>query len=120
MSVADDSATMVRVGGDIFYTGQSIGQGINMAADACNWIIGDEEDDEDAEPPVDEEVFTQTQGLLRRGASRSRSSSAEERNAFASRSIREQPSGSSDSIRSLRRGASRSRSVSPFKKNPKK
>ena len=39
MSVADDLATMARVGGDIlYYTGQSIGQGINMAVDAYNWM----------------------------------------------------------------------------------
>ena len=54
------------------------------------------------EPPNDEVVFTQTQGLIMRGASRGRSASPEE-----------QPSGSNDAIRLLRRGASRSRSKSP-------
>ena len=110
MSIADDLATMARVGGNIiYYTGQGIGQGINVAVDAYNWINeGDE--DEDVEPPIDEEVFTRTQGLMRRGASRSRSPSPQE----------EQPSGSSDAIRLLRRGASRSRSETPPKKNPKK
>ena len=109
MSIADDLATMARVGGNIiYYTGQGIGQGIGMAVDAYNWI-NEEEDDEEPEPPIDEEVFTQTQGLLRRGASRSRSASPEER-----------ASGSNDAIRLLRRGASRSRSSTPPKKNPKK
>ena len=108
MSIADDLATMARVGGNItYYTGQGIGQGIGMAVDAYNWI-NEEEDDEEPEPPIDEEVFTQTQGLLRRGASRSRSASPEER-----------ASGSNDAIRLLRRGASRSRSSTPPKKNPK-
>ena len=102
MSIADDLATMARVGGNIvYYTGQGIGQGINMAVDAYNWI-NEEEDDEDVEPPIDEEVFTQTQGLLRRGASRSRSASPEE-----------QASGSNQPMRLLRRGASRSRSLTP-------
>ena len=112
MSIADDLATMARVGGNIiYYTGQGIGQGIGMAIDAYNWINEDNEDDEDEEPepPVDEEVFTQTQGLLRRGASRSRSPEREE-----------QASGSNDAIRLLRRGAGRSRSETPPKKNPKK
>ena len=112
MSIADDLATMARVGGNIIcYTRQGIGQGINVAVDAYNWMNeGDEdnEDDEDVEPPVDEEVFTQTQGLMRRGASRSRSP---EQN--------EQASGSNDAIRLLRRGASRSRSQTPPKKNKK-
>ena len=107
MSIADDLATMARVGGNIiYYTGQGIGQGINMAVDAYNWW-NEDEDDEDVEPPIDEEVFEQTQGLMRRGASRSRSPE-------------ERASGSNDAIRLLRRGASRSRSISPTKKNPKK
>ena len=107
MSIADDLATMARVGGNIiYYTGQGIGQGINMAIDAYNWMNDDNEDDEEPEPPIDEEVFTQTQGLLRRGASRSRSNSPYNE---------EQPSGSSDAIRLLRRGASRSRSSTPKK-----
>ena len=66
MSIADDLATMARVGGNIiYYTGQRIGQGINVGVDAYNWMNEgeeDNEDDEDVEPPVDEEVFTQTQG----------------------------------------------------------
>ena len=121
MSIADDLATMTRVGGNIiYYTGQGIGQGINMAVDAYNWLNeGDEDasaeglasirDDEEPEPPIDEEVFEQTQGLMRRGASRSRSPSPEER-----------ASGSNDAIRLLRRGASRSRSSSPTKKTKSK
>ena len=110
MSIADDLATMARVGGNIiYYTGQGIGQGIGMAIDTYNWINDDNEDENEPEPPIDEEVFMQTQGLLRRGASRSRSPSPEER-----------ASGSNQAMRLLRRGASRSRSISPPKKNPKK
>ena len=122
MSIADDLATMARVGGNIiYYTGQGIGQGINMAIDAYNWMNEeDDEDDEDVEPPIDasadasrgirdEEVFENTQRMIRRGASRSRSPSPEE-----------QASGSNQAIRLLRRGASRSRSETPPKKNPKK
>ena len=117
MSLADDLATMARVGGNIlYYTGQGIGQGINMAVDAYNWW-NDEDDNEEPErnafasrsirePPIDEEVFEQTQGLMRRGASRSRSPEREE----------EQPSGSNQAMRLMRRGASRSRSISPTKK----
>ena len=101
MSIADDLATMARVGGNvIYYTGQGIGQGIGMAIDAYNWINDNEEEDEDIQPPVDEEVFQTTQGILRRGASRSRSPE-------------ERASGSNDAIRLLRRGASRSRSETP-------
>ena len=104
MSIADDLATMARVGGNIiYYTGQGIGQGINMAVDTYNWLNDNEEDDEEPEPPIDEEVFEQTQGLMRRGASRSHSPE-------------ERASGSADAIRLLRRGASRSRSTSPTKK----
>ena len=110
MSIADDLATMARVGGNIiYYTGQGIGQGINMAVDAYNWINENEEEDEEPEPPIDEEVFENTQRIMRRGASRSRSPSPEE-----------QASGSNDAIRLLRRGASRSRSETPPKRNPKK
>ena len=95
MSIADDLATMARVGGNvIYYTGQGTGrvggglasfaeasrQGIGMAIDAYNWINDNEEDDnEDTQPPIDEE----------------------------------QASGSNDAIRLLRRGASRSRSETP-------
>ena len=117
MSIADDLATMARVGGNIiYYTGQGIGQGINMAVDTYNWLNDNEEDDEEPEQPIDaspearelrdardEEVFEQTQGLMRRGASRTRSPE-------------ERASGSADAIRLLRRGASRSRSTSPTKK----
>ena len=110
MSIADDLATMARVGGNIFfYTGQGIGQGINMAIDAYNWMNDDNEDDEEPEPPIDEEVFENTQRIIRRGASRSRSPSPEQ-----------QASGNNDAIRLLRRGASRSRSETPPKRNPKK
>ena len=110
MSIADDLATMARAGGNIiYYTGQGIGQGINMAIDAYNWINDDNEDDEDVEAPIDEEVYEQTQGLMRRGASRSRSPSPEER-----------ASGSNQAMRLLRRGASRNRSISPPKKNSNK
>ena len=123
MSIADDLATMARVGGDIlYYTGQSIGQGISMAVDTYNWM-NDYEDEEDdiepernafasrsiREPPIDEEVFEQTQGLMRRGASRSRSPSPQGE---------EQPSGSNQAMRLMRRGASRSRSLTP-KRNKK-
>ena len=108
MSIADDLATMARVGGNtLYYTGQGIGQGIGMAIDAYNWINEDEED-EDIQPPIDEEVFQTTQGIMRRGASRSRSSTPEER-----------ASGSNDAIRLLRRGASRSRSETPPDVNEK-
>ena len=111
MSIADDLATMARVGGDIlYYTGQGIGQGINMAVDAYNWINEDNEEEE-PEPPIDEEVFEQTQRLMRRGASRSRSPEQQQEE--------EQPSGSNQPMRLLRRGASRSRSSTP-KRNSKK
>ena len=107
MSIADDLATMARVGGNIiYYTGQGIGQGIGMAVDAYNWI-SDNEEDEEAEAPIDEEVFETTQGLMRRGASRSRSPE-------------ERASGSNQAIRLMRRGASRSRSESPERKPRKK
>ena len=109
MSIADDLATMARVGGNIiYYTGQGIGQGIGMAIDAYNWNNDNEEEDEDIQPPINEEVFQTTQGLMRRGASRSRSITPEER-----------ASGSNDAIRLLRRGASRSRSETPPDVNKK-
>ena len=58
MSIADDLATMARVGGNvIYYTGQGIGQGIGMATDAYNWINDHEDDDEDVQPPINEEVI---------------------------------------------------------------
>ena len=102
MAIADDLTTMARVGGNIIYsTGQGIGQGIGMAIDAYNWI-NEDEDDEDIQPLIDEEVFQTTQGIMRRGASRSRSNTPEER-----------ASGSNDATRLLRRGASRSRSETP-------
>ena len=89
-----------------------------MAIDAYNWMNDDNDasaeasrgirdDDEDVEPPIDNEVYERTQGLMRRGASRSRSPE-------------ERASGSNDAIRLLRRGASRSRSETPPKRNPKK
>ena len=76
MSIADDLATMARVGGNIiYYTGQGIGQGIGMAIDTYNWINDDNEDGDDAvassgqsrddpEPPIDEEVFENTQQII--------------------------------------------------------
>ena len=78
MSIADDLATMARVGGNmIYYTGQGIGQGIGMAIDAYNWTNDNEEDDnEDTQPPINEEQASGSNDatrLLRRGASRSRS-----------------------------------------------
>ena len=77
MSIADNLATMARVGGNVIYcTGQGIGQGINMAVDAYDWMNEDEED-ENPEAPINEEVFENTQRMTRRGASRSRSSSCE-------------------------------------------
>ena len=103
-----DVATVAKIGGKaIYYIGKGIYQGVKTGIEIYDWL--NEEEDEDVEPPINEEVFTQTQGLLRRGASRSRSPS-----------IEEQPSGSSDAIRLLRRGASRSRSETPPKRNPKK
>ena len=109
MSIADDLTTVARVGGNIiYYTGQGIGQGIGMAIDAYNWINDNEEEDEDIQPPIDEEVFQTTQGIMRRGASRSRSITPEER-----------ASGSNDAIRLLRRVESRSRSETPPDVNKK-
>ena len=106
MSIPDDLATMARVGGNvIYYTGQGIGQGISAVIDAYNWINEDNDEDEQPEAPIDEEVCEQTQGLMRKGASRSRSHTPEER-----------ASGSNDAIRLLRRGASRSRNETPPKK----
>ena len=106
MSISDDLATMARVGGNVIYhTGQGIGQGISAVIDAYSWINEDNDEDEQPEAPIDEEVYEQTQGLMRRGASRSRSMTPEER-----------ASGSNDAIRLLRRGASRSRSETPPKK----
>ena len=68
MSIADDLSTMARVGGNIiYYTGQGIGQGINVAIDAYNCVnVDNEEEDVEPEMPMDEEVFIQTQGLMRR------------------------------------------------------
>ena len=107
MSISDDLATMARVGGNvIYYTGQGIGQGISAVTDAYNWINEDNDEDEQPEAPIDEEVYERTQGLMRRGASRSRQQTPEER-----------ASGSNQAMRLLRRGASRSRSTSPPDKN---
>ena len=141
----DDVATVARIGGKaIYHTGRALGQTIQTGIDAYNWL--NEEDDEDEErnafasrsirepePPIDEEIFEQTQGLMRRGASRSRSRSASRASGEASPSPQgeEQASGSNQPMRLLRRGASRSRSASrasgeasrsatPPKKNPKK
>ena len=122
MSIADDLATMARVGGNIiYYTGQGIGQGIGMAVDAYNWMNEEYDENEEPEPPIDEEIFEQTQVLMRRGASRSRSPSPGERASGSSDGIQRIPSGRSrDAIRLLRRGASRSRSETPPRRNPKK
>ena len=119
MSIADDLATMARAGGNIlYYTGQGIGQGINMAVDAYNWWNEEDDENEEPEPPIDEEKFQQTQGLMRRGASRSRSPSPqeEEQPSGSGDGIQRIPSGRSrDAIILLRRGASRSRSNTPKK-----
>ena len=105
MSISDDLATMARVGGNvIYYTGQGIGQGISAVIDAYNWINEDNDEDEQPEAPIDEEVYERTQGLMRRGASRSRSQTPEER-----------ASSSNQAMRLIRRGASRSRSSTPKK-----
>ena len=119
MSIADDLATLARVGGNIiYYTGQGIGQGVNMAIDAYNWW-NEENENEEPEAPIDGEVYERTQGLMRRGASRSRS--PEERASGSSDGIQRIPSGRSrDAIRLLSRGASRSRSETPPKSYPKK
>ena len=102
-----DMATIAKIGGKaLYYTGKGIHQGLKTGIEIYDWL--NEEDDEEPEPPINEEVFTQTQGLLRRGASRSRSPS-----------IEEQPSGSNQAMRLLRRGASRSRSSTPPKKKSK-
>ena len=99
-----DVATVAKIGGKaIYHTGRALGQTIQTGIEIYDWL--NEEEDEEPEPPINEEVFTQTQGLLRRGASRSRSPSTEE-----------QPSGSNQAMRLLRRGASRSRSSTPKKK----
>ena len=66
MSIEGDLATMARVGGNTtYYTGQGIGQELGMAIDAYTWINEKEEDDnEDIQPPIDEEVYETTQGIL--------------------------------------------------------
>ena len=128
MSIADDLATVARVGGNvIYYTGQGIGQGISAVIDAYNWINEDNDEDEQPEAPIDEEVYEQTQGLMRRGASRSRSQSsrasgeatrlAREASDEASQTPEERASSSNQAMRLIRRGASRSRSETPPKKN---
>ena len=102
----NDIATVAKIGGKaIYHTGRALGQTIQTGIDIYNTLNPEEDEDEDIEAPIPEEVFTQTQGLLRRGASRSRSPSTEE-----------QASGSNDAMRLLRRGASRSRSSTPKKK----
>ena len=70
----------------------------------------EDEEDDDIEPPIDEEVFENTQQLIRRGASRSRSPEQQGE---------EQPSGSNQAMRLIRRGASRLRSSTPLKRNKK-
>ena len=50
-----------------------------MTVDAYTWLNeGDEEDNVEPEPSIDEEVLEQMQGLMRRGANRSHSPSPEE------------------------------------------
>ena len=101
----NDVANVVRIGGKaVYHTGRALGQTIQTGIDIYNSLNPDDED-EDIEAPIPEEVFIQTQGLLRRGSSRSRSP---ENN--------EQASGSNDAMRLLTRGASRSRSSTPKKK----
>ena len=74
MSISDDLATMARVRGNVIYhTGQGIGKGISAVIDAYNWINEDNDEEEEIQPPINEEVYEQTQGLMRRGGSRSRS-----------------------------------------------
>ena len=120
-----DVATVAKIGSKaLYYTGKGIYQGVKTGIEIYDWL--NEEEDEDVEPPISEEVFTQTQGLLRRGASRSRSPEEQpsgsnqamrllRRGASRSRSPEEQPSGSNQAMRLLRRGASRSRSSTPKK-----
>ena len=115
MSISDDLATMARVGGNvIYYTGrygsslawhtqQGIGQGISAVIDAYNWINEDNDEDEQKEAPIDEEVYEQTQGLMRRGASRSRSQSSRA-SGEASQAPEERASGSNQAMRLMRRG----------------
>ena len=120
MSIADDLATMARLGGNVIYcTGQGIGQGISAVIDAYNWTNADNDEDNDEneqpEAPMDEEVYEQTQGLMRRGASRSRSQSSRASDE-AAQTPEERASGSNQAMRLMRRGASRSRSETPPKK----
>ena len=106
MSIAGDLATMARVGGNVIYsTGQGIGQGISAVIDAYNWINEDNEKEE-IQPPMNEEVYEQTQGLMRRGASRSRSPEPEpeERASGSNDASADASRGSRDAIRLLRRG----------------
>ena len=115
-SISDDVATMARVGGNvIYYTGQGIGQGISAVIDAYNWISEDNDEDEQPKAPIDEEVYERTQGLMRRGASRSRSQSSRA-SGEASQTPEERASGSNQAMRLMRIGASRSRSETPPKK----
>ena len=110
MSISDDIATMARVEGNVIhYTGQGTGQGVSAGTDAYKWI-NEGEDEDEPEAPVDEEVYEETQKLMRRGASRSRSPGLEPE---------ERASGSSDATRFLRRGASRSHSSTPPDVNTK-
>ena len=120
VSIADDLATMARLGGNvIYYTGQGIGQGMSAVIDAYNWINedNDEDNDENEQPeaPMDEGMYEQTQGLMRRGASRSRSQSSRASDE-AAQTPEERASGSNQAMRLMRRGASRSRSETPPKK----
>ena len=63
MSIADDLAIIGRMGGNMnYYTDQRIGQGMNMAVDVYNWWKENDKEDEEVDPPIDEEIFAQTQG----------------------------------------------------------
>ena len=116
----DDIVTVAKMGGKaLYHTGRAVGQIIKTGIDTYNWL-NEEDEDGEPEPPIDEGVFTQTQGLMRRGASRAHSQSSRGSGERRSRSPEERASGSNDAIRLLQRGASRSRSSTPDKKPRKK
>ena len=102
----NDLTTVAKIGGKaLYHTGRALGQTIRTGIEMYDWLNEDDEERE-PEPPINEGIFNQTQGLMRRGASRSRSPE-------------ERASGSNDAMRLLQRGASRSRSSTPDK-NPRK
>ena len=119
----NDLTTVARIGGKaLYYTGKGIYHGVKTGIEVYDWLNEDDEERE-PEPPINEGIFNQTQGLIRRGASRSRSASRESTRGSNERP-EERASGSNDAMRLLRRGASRSRSSSrsstPNKKPSKK